>query len=171
MPSEKVLQEKQQAVAALKEKLEKSVSGVLVDYKGINVANDTKMRREMREAGVSYSVLKNSIIRFAVTGTQYEELAKHLDGTTAVALSEDDLVAPARIVAKYSKETKEGFNMKAGFVEGDILDLASLNALAELPSKEVLIAQVLGGFNGVIRNFAVVIDQIREQKEGAGEVA
>ena len=171
MPSEKVLLEKKQVVAELKEKLDKAVSGVLVDYKGIDVANDTKMRREMREAGVSYTVLKNSVIRFAVADTKYADLAAHLDGTTAIALSENDLVAPARIVAKYGKEIKNGFNLKGGFVEGEILDMPALTALSELPSKEVLIAQVLGGFNGIIRNFAVVIDQIREEKEGAGEVA
>ena len=152
MPSEKVLLEKQQAVADLKAKLDKAVAGVLVDYKGIDVAKD-------------YSVYKNSVIRFAVEGTAFADLAKHLEGTTAFALSEEDAVAPARIVAKYSKAVKEGFNVKAGFVEGDLLDVAGVNELAEIPSKEVLIARVLGGFNGVIRNFAVVLDQIREQKE------
>ena len=165
MPSEKVLLEKQQAVADLKAKLDKAVAGVLVDYKGIDVANDTKLRKELREAGVDYSVYKNSVIRFAVEGTAFADLAKHLEGTTAFALSEEDAVAPARIVAKYSKAVKEGFNVKAGFVEGDLLDVAGVNELAEIPSKEVLIARVLGGFNGVIRNFAVVLDQIRDQKE------
>ena len=165
MPSEKVLLEKQQAVADLKAKLEKAVAGVMVDYKGIDVANDTKLRKELREAGVEYSVYKNSVIRFAVEGTPFADLAKHLEGTTAFALSEEDAVAPARIVAKYSKAVKDGFNVKAGFVEGGLLDVAGVNELAEIPSKEVLIARVLGGFNGVIRNFAVVLDQIREQKE------
>ncbi len=165
MPSEKVLLEKQQAVADLKGKLDKAVAGVLVDYKGIDVANDTKLRKELREAGVDYSVYKNSVIRFAVEGTAFADLAKHLEGTTAFALSEEDAIAPARIVAKYSKNVKEGFNVKAGFVEGNLLDAAGVNELAEIPSKEVLIARVLGGFNGVIRNFAVVLDQIREQKE------
>lgn len=165
MPSEKVLLEKQQAVADLKAKLEKAVSGVLVDYKGINVASDTKLRKELREAGVDYSVYKNSVIRFAVEGTPYADLAKHLEGTTAFALSEEDAVAPARIVAKYSKDVKDGFNLKAGFVEGKMLDATGVTELSNIPSREVLIAQVLGGFNGVIRNFAVVLDQIREQKE------
>ena len=165
MPSEKVLLEKQQAVADLKGKLDKAVAGVLVDYKGIDVANDTKLRKELREAGVDYSVYKNSVIRFAVEGTAFADLAKHLEGTTAFALSEEDAIAPARIVAKYSKNVKEGFNVKAGFVEGNLLDAAGVNELAEIPSKEVIIARVLGGFNGVIRNFAVVLDQIREQKE------
>ena len=152
-------------VAELKEKLEKAVSGVMVDYKGIDVANDTKLRKELREAGVDYSVYKNSVIRFAIEGTPFADLAKHLEGTTAFAISSEDAVAPARIIAKYAKDVKEGFNVKAGFVEGKLLDVAGVNELADIPSKEVLIARVLGGFNGVIRNFAVVLDQIREQKE------
>ncbi len=165
LASEKVLLQKQQAVADLKAKLEKAVAGVMVDYKGIDVANDTQLRKELREAGIDYCVYKNSIIRFALEGTQYADLAKHLDGTTAFAVSEEDATAAARIIAKYSKAVKEGFNVKAGFVEGKILDVAGVNELAEIPSREVLIARVLGGFNGVIRNFAVVLDQIREQKE------
>lgn len=165
MPSEKILKEKQQAVADLKAKLDKAVAGVLVDYKGIDVANDTQLRRELREAGIDYSVYKNSVIRFALDGTPYADLAKHLDGTTAVAVSEEDVTAAARIVAKYAKAVKNGYDIKAGFVEGRTLDAAGVNELAEIPSKDVLIARVLGGFNGVIRNFAVVLDQIREQKE------
>ena len=167
MPGEKTLLKKQQAVADLKAQIEKSVAGVLVDYKGIDVANDTKLRKELREAGVSYAVMKNSIIRFAVEGTPYADLANSLEGTTAIALCENDLVAPARILAKYAKEVKNGFNLKAGFVEGDMLDTAGVTALAELPSKETLVAMVLGAMNGVIRNYAVVLDQIREQKESA----
>ncbi len=165
MPSEKVLLQKQQAVADLKAKIEASVSGVLVDYKGINVANDTKMRRELREAGVEYAVYKNSTIRFALTGTSFADLTKHLDGTTAVALSATDATAPARIIAKYAKETKEGFNIKGGFVESDVMDAAGIEAVASIPSREVLLSQLCGGLNGVIRNLAVVLDQIREQKE------
>ena len=165
MPSEKILEKKKQQVAELAESLKGACTGVIVDYKGISVSDDTKLRKELREAGVDYCVYKNSIIRFAVEGTQYADLAKHLDGTTAFAVSEEDATAAARIIAKYSKAVKEGFNVKAGFVEGKLLDVAGVNELAEIPSREVLIARVLGGFNGVIRNFAVVLDQIREQKE------
>jgi len=165
LPSEKVLLQKQQVVADLKAKIEAAVSGVLVDYKGINVANDTKMRRELREAGVEYAVYKNSSIRFALADTQFADLAKCLDGTTALALSATDATAPARILAKYAKDTKEGFNIKGGFVEKDIMDPAGIEAVASIPSKEVLLSQLCGGLNGVIRNLAVVLDQIREQKE------
>ncbi len=165
MPSEKVLLEKQQAVAALKAKFDTAVAGVLVDYKGISVADDTKLRKELREAGVDYSVYKNSVVRFAVADSKFADFSKNLDGTTAVALTEGDMTAPARIIAKYAKENKEGFNIKAGFVEEEMLDVAGVENLANIPSKEVLIAQVLGGLNGVIRNFAVVLNQIKDQKE------
>lgn len=165
MPSEKILLEKQQLVAELKSKLDNAVAGVLVDYKGIDVASDTQLRKELREANIDYSVYKNSVIRFAVEGTEYADLAKHLDGSTAFAVSSEDATAAARIIAKYAKSVKDGFTVKAGFVEGKLLDVAGVNELAAIPSREVLIARVLGGFNGVIRNFAVVLDQIREQKE------
>lgn len=167
MPSEKILQQKQQAVADLKAKIESAVSGVLVDYKGINVANDTKMRRELREAGIEYAVYKNSTLRFALEGTEFADLVKCLDGTTALALSADDATAPARILAKYAKDTKDGFNLKGGFVEKDVMDAAGIEAVASIPSREVLLSQLCGGLNGVIRNLAVVLDQIREQKESA----
>ena len=108
---------------------------------------------------------KNSVIRFAVADSKFADFSKHLDGTTAVALTEGDMTAPARIIAKYAKDNKEGFNIKAGFVENDLLDVAGVEHLASIPSKEVLISQVLCGLNGTIRNLAVVLDQIREQKE------
>lgn len=167
MPSQKVLLEKQQIVADLKAKIEGSVAGVLVDYKGIDVANDTKLRKELREAGISYEVYKNSAIRFAVQDTKFADLAKHLDGTTAFALSETDATAAARIIAKYAKETKNGFDLKAGFVENDLLDAAGVEALAAIPSREVLLSQLAGGLKGVIRNLACVLDQVREQKDVA----
>ena len=165
MPSEKVLLQKQQVVADLKAKIEGSVSGVLVDYKGIDVANDTKMRRELREAGVEYAVYKNSAIRFALAETQFSALTSCLDGTTALALSATDATAAARILSKYAKDNKNGFNIKGGFVEKYVMDAAGIEAVASIPSREVLLSQLCGGLNGVIRNLAVVLDQIREQKE------
>ena len=169
MPSNKVLLEKQKVVEELKAKIDSSVAGVLVDYKGINVADDTKLRKEMREAGVHYSVYKNSAVRFAVTGGKFEELAKHLDGTTAVALSETDATAAARIIAKYAKDHKECFHIKGGFIENDVLDAAGVDAIASIPSREVLLSQLAGGLNGIIRNLAVVLDQIAKKDEPAEE--
>lgn len=165
MPNQKVLLEKQQIVAELKAKIESAASCVLVDYKGIDVANDTKLRRELREAGVEYSVYKNSAIRFALMDTEFAALTKCLDGTTALAISPSDATAAARIISKYAKETKEGFNIKGGFVEKDVMDAAGIEAVASIPSREVLLSMLCGGLNGVVRNLAVVLDQIREQKE------
>ena len=169
MPSEKILEQKKQQVAELSAALKESCTGVIVNYKGINVADDTQLRREMREAGVHYSVYKNSSIRFAVTGGKFEELAKHLDGTTAIALSDSDATAPARIIAKYAKNYKDCFNIKGGFIENDVLDAAQVDEIASIPSREVLLSQLAGGLNGIVRNLAVVLDQIAKKDESGEE--
>jgi len=156
MPSEKVLAEKQQIVAELAEKLKRAVTGVLVDYKGINVANDTKLRAELRREGVDYSVLKNTLVRLAAREAGLIGLDKLLKGTTAIAMSETDLVAPAKIIARFTMG-KEKLNIKGGFIEGKVVNQADINELATLPPKEVLIARVLGGFNAPISGFANVL--------------
>ena len=165
MPSEKALQQKKALVEELSEKLKNAVSGVVVDYKGISVADDTKLRSDLRQAGVEYFVVKNTMLRFASENAGLSELHSVLEGTTALAISTDDVVAPAKVLNKYAEDSKGAFKIKAGFVEGKVVNDKEVEAIAKLPSKEVLIAQVLGGLNGVIRNFAVVLDQIREQKE------
>jgi large subunit ribosomal protein L10 len=156
MPSEKVLAEKQQIVAELAEKLKRAVTGVLVDYKGINVANDTKLRAELRREGVDYSVRKNTLIRLAAREAGLVGLDELLKGTTAIAMSETDLVAPAKIIARFTMG-KEKLNIKGGFIEGKVVNQADINELAKLPSKEVLIARVLCGFNAPISGFANVL--------------
>jgi large subunit ribosomal protein L10 len=156
MPSEKVLAEKQQIVAELAEKLKRAVTGVLVDYKGINVANDTKLRAELRREGVDYSVQKNTIVRLAAREAGLIGLDKLLKGTTAIAMSETDLVAPAKIIARFTMG-KGKLNIKGGFIEGKVVNQADINELAKLPPKEVLIARVLGGFNAPISGFANVL--------------
>lgn len=175
MPSEKVLQSKKETVATLAAQMKNAVAGVLVDYKGINVADDTALRKELREAGVSYAVYKNSIVRFAANDAQLAELSKVLDGTTAVAISDSDPVVAARIISKYAEKKKDGFNIKAGFVDGGVLSAAEVEALAKLPSREELVARVLAGFNapitglvnvlnGNIRGLAVALNAIAEKK-------
>lgn len=175
MPSEKVLLEKQQVVADLVEKLQKSVAGVLVDYKGINVAEDTLLRKSLREAGVDYSVIKNSLLKLAFEQVGYSDLTTVLSGTTALAVSESDPVAAAKILSKFAEGKKDSFNLKAGFVEGDVLDVAGVDRLAKLPSREELVAKTLGslnapitGFvnvlNGNIRGLVVALNAIAEQK-------
>lgn len=174
MPSEKILQKKQEQVEELSTRVQGAIAGVLVDYKGISVENDTKLRRELRDAGVEYAVIKNSILRRACEKAGFEELNSSLTGTTALALSNEDPVAAAKILAKYSKEFKENFNLKAGFVEGRVLDTAGVEELSKLPSKEELVAKMLGSLNapisglvnvlnGNIRGLAIVLSEIAKQ--------
>lgn len=175
MPSEKVLQQKKAAVANIAELMEGSVAGVLVDYKGITVEKDAQLRKELREAGVEYSVIKNGILTRACDEVGYEDLKEYLVGPTAIAISEEDPVAPARILAKYSKELKNHFTIKAGYVEGRVIDAAAVDELSMLPSREELIAKALGSINAPIsglvhvlnanlRGLVVALNQIAEQQ-------
>lgn len=167
MPSAKALEQKQQTVVELTEKLKNAAAGVLVDYKGINVADDTALRKEFREAGVEYTVVKNTMLRFAANNVGLSGLDSVLEGTTALAISNDDAVAPAKIVAKYADKIKDGFNIKAGFMDGEVMDAASVVAVGKLPSKEQLIGQLLSVLTGNVRGLAVALNAIAEQKESA----
>ena len=169
MPSEKILEQKKSQVAELIAKLNESVAGVIVDYKGITVAEDTKLRSDLRAAGVEYTVIKNSLLRFACKEANLEGLTPVLEGTTALAISKDDLVAPAKILNEYAEGSKGKFVVKAGFLEGEVIDTAKVAALAKLPSKEMLLTQLACALNGTIRNFAVVLDQVAKKKEEAAE--
>lgn len=157
MPSEKILAQKKQLVSGLVEEIKNSSSGVLVDYKGITVADDTKLRTDLRKAGVHYAVIKNTLIRFAIKEADLEELDGVLNGTTALAISGEDMIAPAKILSKFA-ETHKNFTIKGGYVDGKALSVEEVTALAKLPSKEVLIAKVLGGFNAPIAGFANVLN-------------
>lgn len=166
MPSEKVLQEKQAKVNALTEKVKSSCAGVLVDYKGISVADDTKLRKELREAGVHYSVEKNSVLRFALKNAGFDALTDKLEGTTAIALSEGDQTAPARILGKYIKSAGETtFSMKCGFVDSEVYDEKGVLALSDVPSKDVLLSQLVGSLQGSITGLACIIKAVAEKKE------
>ena len=157
MPSEKILEQKKQIVADLAKKLKNSVAGVVVDYKGINVADDTKLRKELREAGVEYFVVKNTLLSRAAAIAGVEGLDPVLEGTTALALSEEDHVAAARILCKFA-ETHKNFKTKAGFVEGKVISAAEVENLSKLPTKEVLVAQALSGLNAPITGFVTVLN-------------
>ena len=170
MPSEKVLEQKQQVVSAIRERMDHAVAGVIVDYKGISVADDTKLRKDLRAAGVEYSVVKNTLLKIAVKDSGLEGLSSVLDGTSALATSPEDVSAAARILSKYAADSKGKFSIKAGFVEGKVLDVAGVDALAKLPTKEVLLATVLGTLNAPLAAFARVINAIAEKK-GAEEGA
>ena len=165
MPSEKVLLQKQEKVNAISEMLKGAVSGVLVDYKGITVEQDTKLRKELREAGVHYTVEKNSMLRFALKNAGLDGLTNVLEGTTAIAISNNDQTAPARILGKYAEADKsQKFTLKAGFVEGDVYDANGVMALSKIPSKDVLLSQLVGSLQGPMQKLAAIVKAVADKK-------
>ena len=167
MPSQKILAAKQEAVAALAEKMRGASAGVLVKYEGITVEDDTKLRAALRAAGVEYAVLKNSITGRACDEVGFGALKEHLVGMTALAISQNDPVAAAKIMKEYADKI-ESFEIKAGFVEGEVLEQNGVVALAEIPSKEVLIARMLGSMMSPLYGFARVLQaKIDKDTEGA----
>lgn len=172
MPNAKVLAEKQAIVAALVEKMKNASSGVLVDYKGITVELDTKLRAELRKNGVEYAVVKNTLTRFAAKEVGFEALDPVLNGTTALAISMEDEIAPARVITDFMKKNpKLVFSVKAGFVDGEVVDADTIKQLGELPGKDVLVAMVLGTMNAPIAALARAINAIAEQKGAPAEAA
>ena len=166
MPNSKVLESKKAIVDALADKLQGASAAVFVDYKGITVAQDTELRNKFREAGVEYTVVKNTLTRFAANKAGYNQFDELLNGTTSLATTSGDPIAPARIVCEFAKKNKNILKIKGGFVEGTVLSVEQLQGFGELPSKDALIAQVLGTFLEPISALAFVLDQIRQQKEG-----
>jgi large subunit ribosomal protein L10 len=177
-----IMSKKQAVVAELKDQLTSAKGVVLTGYKGLTVAQDTALRREFREAGVTYHVVKNTMLRLAAQEAGIEGLADHLEGTTAFAFSAEDAVAPAKVIGGFIKKNKLDesgvLTIKVGMVEGQVIDAKEVNALATLPSREELIAKMLGSMNapisntvnvlqGVIRNAVYVLDAVRAQKESA----
>ena len=165
MPSEKILEQKKQAVAELSAHLKESCVGVIVNYSGINVADDTKLRKELREAGVEYRVVKNTMLRLALKDTPYEEISNVLENTTALALSHEDPIIAAKIICKYIESSKSSYAVKAGFADGKPMDKAGVETLAKLPNKEGLISMLLSVLTGNLRGLAVAIKAIGEKKE------
>ena len=171
MPNAKVLESKKAVVEALAGKIKEATSVVFVDYKGITVAQDAALRKQFREAGVEYSVVKNTLTRFAAkeNGYDFDEV---LNGTTAMASTTEDPIAPARIVCEFAKKNKlKTLTIKGGVVEGSVLSADQLNGFGELPSKNALVASVLGTFLAPISSLAFVLDQIRMQKDGSAPAA
>jgi len=162
MPNSKVLSEKQAVVETLTEKL-RGVSGVLIDYSGITVAEDTEMRAKMRAENVDYSVVKNTLMRFAIKNVGLDELDPLLNGTTSLAVSADDAVAPARIIKEYAAKFTDHFTIKGGFYDGKALTTAEVEQLASIPAKPVLYAQLLGTMLAPISSLAIVIKAIAEK--------
>ena len=165
MASEKILQAKQQYVDELAAKLEKAAGGVIVDYRGITVADDTVLRKELREAGVEYTVVKNTLLGLAIKDTSLEGMNAALEGTTAIATSNDDYVAAARVLNKYAEKI-ESFNLKTGYIDGEVISDDKLKELATLPSREVLLSMVANVFSAPIASFARAVQAIAD-KNGA----
>jgi large subunit ribosomal protein L10 len=166
MPSNSILLQKQQIVADLAEQLKASTAGVLVNYQGITVDDDTKMRKALREAGVKYMVVKNSLTGRACDEAGYGDMKQYLSGMTAIAIGSDDPVAPAKVLKQYAEKV-ESFSILAGYLDGKVIDVQTVEALADIPSKEVLIAKFLGSIKSPLYGFAyalqAVIDKDQEQ--------
>lgn len=159
---------KQPIIEEIKAQFQDAQSAVIVDYRGLTVDQDTRLRKELREAGVVYRVYKNTMVRFAIEGTEFESLKDDLKGPNAFAISKTDATAPARILAKFAKET-EALEVKSGVVEGTYYDQNGIKAISSIPSREELLSKLLGSIQSPIANFARVIKQIAEQQEGAAE--
>jgi len=172
MPSKMILEQKQQAVAELAEQIKNSVSGVLVNYQGITVEDDTAMRKALREAGVKYMVVKNTLTGRACEAVGYGDMKQYLNGMTAIAISENDAVAPAKVLKKYAEKV-ESFKILAGYLDGAVIDEATVNALADIPSKEVLVAKFLGSIQSPLYGLAyalqAIIDKNGEEAPAAAE--
>ncbi len=151
-------------IEEIKANVDGAASVVLVDYRGLTVEEDTKLRRELRENGVVYKVYKNTYMKRAFEGTDFAQLDNELDGPSAIAISKDDATAPARILAKFAKNA-EALEIKSGIVEGTYYDAAGIKTISSIPSREELLSKLLGSIQSPITNFARVVKQIAEQKE------
>ncbi len=170
MPNAQVLAQKQQIVEELKAKLAAAVTGVIVDYKGTSVSDDTALRKELRENGVEYFVVKNTLLSRAIEGGDLAEMQSALEGTTAIALSNEDYTAAARILCKFA-ESHENFAVKTGFLDGKVVAIETIKELAALPTKDVLLATVLSAFQAPIAAFARAVQAIvdKDGEEPAAE--
>ena len=171
MPNAKVLSEKQAIVEALAERIKNASAGVLVDYKGITVSEDTALRTELRKDAVDYTVVKNTLTRKALDKLGIGGLDHVLNGTTSMATADGDPIAPFRIISDYSKKLGNRFNVKAAFMDGQILTEAEIAEMATLPSKSALYSKVLGTMLAPITSLAVCLGQILEQQGGSAEPA
>ncbi len=169
MPSEKILTAKKAVVSELAERLKGTSAGVLVSFEGLTVEADTELRRELRKNNVNYAVVKNTLVKLALKEAGLEAIDYVLNGTTALAVAEGESVAPAKVLCEFAKKN-EALKIKAGFIDGEILDVAGVEALSKIPSKEILLSQVLYGLNSPITKLAYCIQAIVDSKN-EGEAA
>ena len=161
---------KQPIVAAIAEDVKDAQSVVLVDYRGLTVAQDTELRKQLREAGIIYKVCKNTMMKRAFEGTDFAGLNEYLEGPSAIAIAKEDATAPARIICEFAK-TANKLEVKAGVCEGKVYDVAGVQELAKVPTREVLLGRLLGSMQSPVANFARVIKQIAEKDGEVVEVA
>lgn len=166
MPSEKILNEKKAVVSALVEKLQNAQAGVIADYRGLSVAQDTELRKKLREVGVEYTVVKNTLTRFAANEVGLNELDPVLHGPSALATSATDVVAPAKVLVEFAKDNEQ-LEIKAGFVDGKVIDVNEVKVYASIPSKEVLISKMLGSLQAPIGNLVRTLDAVAKKEETA----
>jgi len=163
LPSEKILEEKKRKVQEIRDKLSGAASVILVDYKGISVAADTRLRAELRAAGVDYFVLKNSLLRFALEDAGLEDFLPYLKGSSAVAVS-GDAMAPSKVIQKYSDSLRDIFNVKSGYVDGKFVTAAEVKSIASLPPRDVLVAMVAGSLNGIVASLARALSEVAKKQ-------
>ena len=168
MASEKIIAQKQQFVDELAKKLENAAGGVIVDYKGITVAEDTKLRKDLREAGVDYFVVKNTLLRRAAEKAGITGIEEHLEGTTAIALHESDIISAPKILFKQSEDSGDRFNIKIGFIGKEAISVAEVEEYAKLPSKEVLVSKLLFMLQSPMQRLAIAASEIAKKKESEG---
>ena len=167
MASEKILAGKKSYVEGVKELLDASMGGVVFNYKGITVEEDTKLRKELREAGVHYEVIKNTMLKIAIKGTEIEGLSEFLSGSTAVAVAgNEDPLAAARILNKFCEASKGKYEIKGGYLDGEVLDVEGVKKIANLPNRDGLLSMLLSALQGNLSGLARVINAVKEQKEG-----
>lgn len=164
MPSEKILNGKQAYVEELRAKIANSKAGVVVSYHGITVDVDTKLRTELRKAGADYAVVKNTMLRLAIKGTELESMETSLTGSTAFAIAGEDIMAPAKILNKYAEASKGAFAIKTGYMDGKVMNATDMVAVANLPSRDGLLSMLLSALTGNLRGLAVALNKVAEQK-------
>ena len=157
---------KKPIIEEIQSSIKDAKSVVVVDYRGLTVEQDTRLRKTLRENNITYKVYKNTMINFAIQGTEFEGLAPYLEGPTAIAISKTDATAPARVIAKFAKEASK-LEIKGGVVEGTLYDAKGIAGIATIPSRDQLISKLLGSLQSPITNFARVIKQIAEKDNGA----
>ncbi|GLI10392.1 MULTISPECIES: 50S ribosomal protein L10 [Paenibacillus] len=168
MANVKIIEQKAQQVTVVSEKLKENSCSIVADYRGLNVKQVTELRKQLREAGVEFQVLKNTLIRRATATAELSDLDEYLTGPTAIAFSKDDIITPAKILTEFAKKNDQ-LSVKAGVVEGKVVDFNQIKALAELPSREGLLSMLLSVLQAPVRNFALAVKAVSEKQEGGAQ--